>query len=130
MVFDSAADLHAIPNGLSRAVAGDSLLRPVLKTAITTHMKLFYQVATKHYEIASQAFHHNMLRCPALLLVSHDDEVGNPKANRTVLELWEKLGIRVQWKCWDDSSHVGHLLKYPAEYEHEIDTFLKNIKMA
>jgi len=129
MVFDSAADLKAIPNGLSRAVTENPILRVIYRNTIATHMKLFYNIATKHYLASSNAFHNNVLRCPALLLLSHDDVVGNPAANQRVMNRWKENGIDVSWKCWDTSSHVGHLIKYPREYEDQVDSFLKKIQI-
>jgi hypothetical protein len=129
MIFDSAADLEAIPNGLSRAVTENPILRFIYRNAITTHMRLFYNIATKHYLASSKAFHNNILRCPALLLLSHDDVVGNPAANQKVMNQWVKNGIEVHWKCWGSSSHVGHLIKYPKEYESQVNNFLKRIQI-
>ena len=128
LICDSGADMEAIPKGLSRAVVGNNkFLGSLLKSYISFHMKVFQSIATKHYMASSQAFKNNIIRCPGLLLVSHDDVVGNPEANQRVMKCWQNNGIEVQWKCFDSSSHVGHLLKYPEEYETEVDSFLKKV---
>lgn len=127
LICDSSADMEAIPNGLSRAVTDNWFLQKALKNYIAFHMKLFDSIATKHYMASSQAFKNNVVRCPALILVSHDDAVGNPEANQRVRESWLKLGLHVQWKCFDSSSHVGHLHRYPEEYQREVDLFLKKV---
>lgn len=127
MIFDSAVDIEGIPYGFSRAMVGKSPLAPVLEKLIAAHMRLSYPFATKHYLASSKAFHNTILRCPALMLVGNDDEVGNPAGNERVASRWRELGVDVAWKCWDDSRHVTHLHQHPAEYALQVDNFLKKI---
>ena len=127
LICDSGADMEAIPKGLSRAVTNNRFLQKLFKNYIAFHMKLFHSIATKHYFASEQAFKNNVIRCPSLILVSYDDVVGNPEANQRVRESWQRNGIQVQWKCFDSSSHVGHLLKYPEEYQREVDIFLNKV---
>lgn len=129
MIFDSAVDIDGIPNGFSKAMVGKSPLQPALQAMIASHMKICYPIATKHYQASSRAFHNTLLRCPALMLVSNKDPVGTPAGNEKVANRWRELGIKVDWKCWDKSTHVTHLHNYPDEYKNEIDTFLKKIDL-
>ncbi|XP_054153456.1 uncharacterized protein LOC128952139 [Oppia nitens] len=129
LICDSAADLEAIPNGLSRAITNNSVLRVIFRTMIATHMKLFYSVATKHYMASSEAYKNNVIRCPSLLFVSNGDVVGTPESNRRVMDRWHQKNIDVKWICFDKSSHVGHLYKYQEEYTNQLDSFLKNIDL-
>ncbi|RWS27070.1 transmembrane protein 53-B-like protein [Leptotrombidium deliense] len=130
MVFDSAVDFDGIPYGFSRALTDNNFLANTLQMSIQGYMNLFYYIATKHYLKASKAFFNTPLRCPALLLVSHGDKVGDPESNLKVANKWREMGIDVQWKCWDDSRHVSHMHKYPDDYSQQIDNFLRKINLS
>lgn len=58
-------------------------------------MKAFHEPATSHYIRSSQMFHTNLLRCPALFLVSKTDPVGTELANGRVRDSWESSGVKV-----------------------------------
>lgn len=59
------------------------------------HMKTFDKVATRHYVRSSQMFHTNMVRAPALFLLSKTDPIGPEKSNQRVRENWESMGMKV-----------------------------------
>ncbi|RWS12210.1 transmembrane protein 53-B-like protein [Dinothrombium tinctorium] len=129
LVFDSAVDLEGVPYGFSRALVGNSPFASILELALRNYMRLFYNISTRHYENSSNAFYNISLRCPALLLVSRNDRTENLDSNLKVAKKWREIGIDVSLKCWDDSRHVGHLIKYPEDYASEIDNFLKKIDL-
>ena len=41
----------------------------------------------------------------------------------------KELGYDIQVKCWDVSAHVLHYREHTEEYEQELDTFLKDLKL-
>lgn len=129
VIFDSAVDVDGAPYGIAKAVAGNSKVADLIESSIRGYMKLCYPFATKHYERASRAFDNTPLRCPALLLVSQDDKLGNPAANERVRDRWQSFGIDVTWKCWDKSRHVAHLQNYPQEYRSIVHSFLSRINL-
>ncbi len=120
--------MNEAPIGLSKASTDNSLLQKFIETAMKTHLKLFYNVATKHYITSSKAIHNHYFRCPTLVLLSRNDEVANYDNTYKTIEDWKKSGIEVFHKCWDNSPHVSHYFKYPQEYQRLIDSFLKNVK--
>lgn len=129
VIFDSAVDVEGAPYGVAKSVAGNSKIADLIESSIRGYMKLCYPFATKHYEKASGVFCNTPLRCPALLLVSQDDKLGNPLANERVRDRWQSLGIDVTWKCWDKSRHVAHLQNYPQEYRSIVNQFLSRINL-
>jgi len=129
MIFDSAVDVDGAAYGISRSVAGDGLSADLLEKSIKGYMRAFHNVATKHYEKSSKAFRNTPLRCPALMLLSREDRLGNPINNTVVADRWRELGIDVTLKCWEKSRHVAHLHKYPDEYVYEVNNFLKRINL-
>lgn len=58
-------------------------------------MKTFDKVATCHYVRASQMFHTNIVRAPALYFLSKTDPVGAERSNQRARENWENMGIEV-----------------------------------
>lgn len=58
-------------------------------------MRTFNKVATCHYARSSQIFHSNLVKAPALFLLSKTDPVGAEKSNLRLREDWENLGLKV-----------------------------------
>lgn len=90
-------------------------------------MKTFHDQATMHYIRSSQMFHSTLVKKPALFLLSHNDPIGSVGANEVLRMNWEALGIRCDWKTWDESSHVGHFQKYSGDYTNRLFDFLKSL---
>ncbi|XP_065345899.1 transmembrane protein 53 [Cloeon dipterum] len=127
-IWDSAADMQDIPDGLPSAVfPRNMMLQTAFRKYVRYHMRTFYEGATQHYIRSSQMYHSSMVRTPALFLVSKRDPIGKPESNMKVAENWQALGIDVRFKVWDDSHHVGHFQKYPDEYIAEVASFLAKI---
>ncbi|XP_059481534.1 transmembrane protein 53 [Neocloeon triangulifer] len=127
-IWDSAADMQDIPDGLPAAVfPRNMMLQNAFRKYVKYHMRTFYDGATCHYIRSSQMYHSSMVRTPALFLVSKRDPIGKPESNLKVAENWEALGIDVRFKVWNDSHHVGHFRKYPEEYIAEVAAFLAKI---
>ncbi|XP_044254588.1 transmembrane protein 53-A [Tribolium madens] len=127
-VWDSLADITEIPEGFPFAVfPKNKVLQAALKQYILYHLKTFDKVATCHYVRASQMFHTNIVRAPALFLLSKTDPIGSEKSNLRARENWESMGIQTYWKCWEKSPHVGHYHHHPEEYTAELLKFFENI---
>uniref|UniRef100_A0A1B6G857 Peptidase S9 prolyl oligopeptidase catalytic domain-containing protein n=2 Tax=Cuerna arida TaxID=1464854 RepID=A0A1B6G857_9HEMI len=90
---------------------------------------IFAEEATSHYIRSSQMFHTTLVHSPALLLLSKTDPVGSLASNLRLKETWESMGIKVSWKCWDDSKHVSHYLKYKEEYIKTLENFWDSLNL-
>lgn len=129
-IWDSAADITEIPEGVPRALfPRNPTLQNALRKYMIYHMKAFHEPATSHYIRSSQMFHTNLLRCPALFLVSKTDPVGTEVANGRVRDSWESNGVKCTFKCWDRSPHVGHFQKHPEEYIEQVFAHLRQIEL-
>ncbi|XP_050098765.1 uncharacterized protein LOC126579323 isoform X1 [Anopheles aquasalis] len=116
-IWDSAADITEISVGVPTALfPKNPTLQNALRKYMLYHMKAFHEPATSHYIRSSQMFHTNLLRCPALFLVSKTDPVGTVEANTRVKDSWEQSGVKTTFHCWDRSPHVGHFRKHRDEY--------------
>lgn len=126
--WDSAADVTEISIGLPLAVfPNNPIVRTALEKYVRYHLKTFHDAATIHYLRASQLFHTTLVKAPALLLVSEMDPVGSAASNKRLKETWESMGVKMYWKCWEDSKHVSHFLKYRDEYTEILERFLDSI---
>lgn len=97
-IWDSAADITEISVGVPKALfPRNPKLQTALKTYMNYHMKAFHEPATQHYIRSSQMFHSNLIKCPALFLVSETDPVGAVSSNMRVRESWESMGMRVSF---------------------------------
>ncbi|XP_053668935.1 uncharacterized protein LOC128719335 [Anopheles marshallii] len=129
-VWDSAADITEISVGVPRALfPKNPTLQSALKKYMLYHMKAFHEPATSHYIRSSQMFHTNLLRCPALFLMSKTDPVGTVEANTRVKDSWEQSGVKTTVKCWDRSPHVGHFLKHREEYIDVLFNHLRQLNL-
>lgn len=130
-IWDSAADITEIPEGVPRALFPQNpTLQNALRKYMLYHMKAFHEPATSHYIRSSQMFHTNLLRCPALFLVSKTDPVGTEVANGRVRDSWESNGVKCTFHCWDRSPHVGHYQKHPEEYVELVFGHLRGLQLA
>lgn len=130
-IWDSAADITEIPEGVPRALfPRNPTLQNALRKYMLYHMKAFHEPATSHYIRSSQMFHTNLLRCPALFFVSKTDPVGTEVANCRVKDSWESTGVKCTFKCWDRSPHVGHFQKHTDEYIELMFAHLRQIELS
>lgn len=127
--WDSAADVTEIHVGLPLAVfPKNPIMCKALEKYVRYHLKTFHDAATIHYLRSSQLFHTNLVHSPALLLVSKSDPVGSVTSNIRLRDTWRSMGIKTYWKCWDDSKHVSHFLKYRTDYIKTLEAFLDSLK--
>lgn len=116
-VWDSAADITEIPEGVPRALfPRNKTMQATLKKYMLYHLKTFHEPATSHYIRSSQMFHGNLALAPALFLISKTDPVGAEASNRRVVDNWTSRDIHVTWQCWERSPHVAHFQKHKEEY--------------
>jgi hypothetical protein len=125
-VWDSMIHFDEVPIGLSTALfPNNAFLRKSLQKFIELHMKVFYKPVTSHFVQAQKLVIGNMLKSPALIIVSKADPIGTVKANEFCRDSWQSRGIDVNWKCFEASPHVCHFLKYREEY---IELLVKHLK--
>ena len=129
-IWDSIAEVSEVPIGVSKAIFHDNpKLQQALKTYMLYHLKTFYEPATQHYIRSSQMFHSTMVRSPTLIFVSKTDPVGSEGSNRQVADSLISMNIDVTWKCFEESPHVGHYMKYKEEYTQILLNHLEKVKM-
>jgi len=125
-IWDSFTDVNGISIGVSKSVFMDSpVLQKGLQRYVDFHLKAFYNVATKYYFSAHEGYYHNPLRVPALFFYSERDEISTFDNNEAVQKEWLKRGIHCTSKYWSDTGHVGHMRRYPQEYQLALKEFFR-----
>ncbi|KAL7302884.1 uncharacterized protein LOC106653986 [Trichogramma pretiosum] len=129
-VWDSAADISELTIGTPRAVfPNNEVLQNAMKKYLEYHMKAFHKQATQYWIRSSQLFHLNLVRSPALFIVSDTDPVGSLESNMRVKESWDSLGTKTYMKIFRNTPHVGHFRAHPKEYVAELYTFLDRLQL-
>jgi hypothetical protein len=124
VIFDSAVSAHSAPHGVAVSTVGNNPVCHIIELLINLFLALMYPFTMKHYLMAEDTFKNTPLRCPAALLCSRRDTIGDVVSNKLILDSWIRLGISVVWKCWDSSQHVAHMKTYPQEYTDIVNQFL------
>lgn len=73
---------------------------------------------------ASERFHNNDLAAPALWFFSEVDPIGSAEACVDVINKWKRRGSSVEYRCFHDSDHVQHIVKFEEEYKRTLFNFL------
>ncbi|OAD57622.1 hypothetical protein WN48_01596 [Eufriesea mexicana] len=127
-VWDSLADVTELSIGTTRAIFPKSeMVQNMFQKYLEYHMKAFYKQSTQYYIRSSQLFHSNLVRSPALFLISKSDPVGTVASNLRVKNNWDALGTKTYVKIFEKSPHVGHYQTYPKEYVAELNAFLNKL---
>lgn len=128
-VYDSLVDYQGIPRGFPTALTNSPVLRKLLEWAILVQRTLLYPVSTVHWKASSQAFHQNLLTCPALMINSRRDQVASVEDNLRVANSWRQRGTEVSFCVFDDSKHVQHMGRYPDRYSGEVLRLLRKAQL-
>lgn len=133
IIYDSAVTVDVACQGFSKAIAGNNwatpILRPLLSSYLSTHMKVCYPFATRHYLNAEDAILRCPIPCPILILGSTDDDYCDMGLQHATYAQWKDKGVPVKFKCWNQSLHVAHYFKHPQEYRSEINKFVGEINL-
>lgn len=124
-VWDSVVDVNGISIGVSKSVFIKSpFLQKSMQSYIDFHLRTFYDIATKYYDEAHEYFYNQPLKAPALFLASEIDQISTLNVIQDIQKLWGANGISCANKIWNNTSHVGHMRRYPEEYKLTVKMFL------
>ncbi|CAG2116075.1 unnamed protein product [Medioppia subpectinata] len=129
IIIDSMVHWQDCAPGLSRAISTNPVLQPLLEMSIKTFVTLTHSVSMAHYHKSTEQIFGNPLKLPGLLLYSTDDVVSNVSRNESLANRWREVGVSVDTKCWQRSTHVLHYRDHQYEYEHRLDAYLKKLRL-
>lgn len=124
-IFDSPPDVNGIANGAARSMGVGGIREVVFTQALRLYLALTRDTAGVHHRAASDAFHANSVRAPALWFFSRADEVSRHQDCERVAGLWRSSGIDVTQVVWDNTPHIQHFRVDPERYVAELDRFLE-----
>ncbi|CAI9565844.1 unnamed protein product [Staurois parvus] len=127
-VFDSLVigSMERMATGVARMVSS-SLLEPLVVRGTLLYFSLLKSQTVDYYERSIQAFWEKPVHCPALFFYCLNDPLSDHVVLEELLQFWEKLGIKVQGKKWQNSIHAGHLRKHTEEYTDTLNSFVNSL---
>ncbi|XP_029379395.1 uncharacterized protein LOC115056804 [Echeneis naucrates] len=126
-VFDSlvVGTLDTMVTGLGKTVFPH--FETLVKKVCMLYFGLFKRQTVDHFNTSIDVFWKTPVRAPALFFFCENDVLSNAQAQEDVLDYWRKSGIQVTAKKWKDSTHAGHLKRYPEEYLATLELFLHSL---
>ncbi|XP_074660730.1 transmembrane protein 53-like [Tubulanus polymorphus] len=125
-IFDSPVDFDGIPDGISKAITTNRILRRVLRESLAFYKSTFTNQMIPYIESA-RTFKENRLAIPSLMLFSRADPISDAEEIASVADQWRRRGIDVYTRCWLNSPHVSHMRYNYDEYVRILDDFLSSI---
>ncbi|XP_077328023.1 transmembrane protein 53-A-like isoform X1 [Lithobates pipiens] len=127
-VFDSLVmgSTKRMATGVARMISSP-LLEPLVVRGMLLYFSLLKGQTTDYYERGIQTFLEKPLHSPALFFYCLNDPLCDHVVLEEFMQSWEKQGIKVQGKKWQDSVHAGHLRKYTEEYTDTLNSFISSL---
>lgn len=97
-IFDSPCDVGSVPFGLSRTIAGETLLARIIEGLVNLTRSIFYPLSTKYHEQGASVFTNKPLMCPSLFFASKTDKMANIAVIEEVVKIWSDKGCDVSLK--------------------------------
>lgn len=126
-IFDSGVDVDEALNYFTQEVIRNKPIGFILKWSIMAYVTLFHNLTTKQHRRSSDHIHRNKYRCPTLMFLSSNDTAVNELDQRKFAQYLANNGIPVTIKCWPQSLHVGHFIKFTDEYLQYLNKFIDNV---
>ncbi|XP_018412572.1 PREDICTED: uncharacterized protein LOC108787496 [Nanorana parkeri] len=127
-VFDSlvVGSMEKMATGVARMVSSP-LLEPLVVRGTLLYFSLLKAQTTDYYEKGIRAFWDKPIPCPALFFYCLNDPMSDHVMVEELLRFWEKQGIKVQGKKWENSIHAAHLRRHTEEYTETLNSFISSL---
>ncbi|XP_063782761.1 transmembrane protein 53-like [Pseudophryne corroboree] len=127
-VFDSLVigSMEKMATGVARMITFP-LLEPLVIRGTLLYFSLLKAQTADYYERGIQTFWDKPIHCPALFFYCMNDPMSDHATVEKVMQDWEKHGLKVQGKKWEDSVHAGHLRRHTQEYTNTLTSFLHSL---
>lgn len=125
--MDSPAPVEAMLDGIPNSISSKAIVRAAIRAFLSSYFRLFPESVASHYMQGEAAAEKNPYGLPVLMLYSSADLIAPVRKLEAVVESWEKRGLVVYARKWDDSPHVGHFRCHPEQYKEELYLFLDRL---
>lgn len=95
-VFDSPCDVDSVPYGLSRTIAGNTLLATLIQGFVLMTRTLFYPLSLKYHREGEELFVNRPLHCPSLFFASKSDKMAPIGTIEKTVAKWSEKGVDVK----------------------------------
>lgn len=106
----------------------ERIRNPVIRSLVWYTLGILIPIRVKSSKTVKRFFKDlgNMpLRGPELFLYSKGDNLASYEGIEEHIACRKSQGVNVIDKCWEDSTHVTHYMKYPKEYIELLENFLE-----
>lgn len=125
-VWDSIAGMKEIPIGVGKTVfLKNDVMQKAMERFLLYYLQLHKNDAENYYIPSESHFHNKAIQAPALIFSSKTDFIGTERLARKLARNFRAQKIPVTSKCFDDSPHVKHFVKYKDEYVQHLMNHLK-----
>lgn len=95
-VFDSPCNVDSVPYGLSRTIAGNTLLASLIEGLVLLTRSLFYPMSLKYHREGEDLFLNRPLKCPSLFFASKSDKMADIAVIEKTINVWSGKGVDVK----------------------------------
>lgn len=105
-------------------------LETLLKQVSLLYFGLFKQQTVDYFDRSIGVFWDTPITAPAVFFFCENDAFSDAQVMKELIDYWQKKGVDVTAKNWENSTHAGHLKSHPEDYLNTLDSFLHSIHMA
>eukprot|EP00064_Thunnus_orientalis_P017046 superscaffoldBa00003519_g17120 len=129
-VYDSlvVGSLETMAVGLGKTVF--PRWETLVKQVSLLYFRMFRRQTVDYFNMGIDAFWNSPVTAPALFFFCKNDPLSDPQALEELIDFWQKRGINITAKKWEDSTHAGHIKRHPQEYVTTLDMFLHSLHIA
>lgn len=102
----------------------------LIKQISLLYFTIFKTQTVDHFNSSIDVFWNNPVRAPALMFFCENDVMSHAQTVEKLIDYWKKHGMDVSVKKWEDSTHAGHLRRYPQEYLTTLNSFLHSLQIS
>ncbi|XP_072241796.1 transmembrane protein 53 [Leuresthes tenuis] len=126
-VYDSlvVGSLEQMSRGLGKTVFPRWEI--LVKQASLLYFSIFKRQTVDYFNTGIDVFWNTPVTAPVLLFLCENDVMSDPQAVEELTTYWQKRGMSITTKKWEDSTHACHLRRYPQEYVTTLDAFLHSL---
>lgn len=125
VVMDSATPRETMLEGFPKSISASAIVGSAIKAVLASYLRMFPVSVASHFVEGAEAFETNPCELPMLMFYSSADPIAPSWKLDSVVADWERRGLVVHVRKFDDSPHVNHFRFYPERYKEALQGFLE-----
>ncbi|XP_034032530.1 transmembrane protein 53 [Thalassophryne amazonica] len=129
-IYDSlvVGSLENMAAGLGKTVF--PRLETLVKQTSLLYFRIFKAQTVDNFNISINGFWNTPVTAPSLFFFCENDVMSDTRLLEEMICFWQKRGMDVTAKKWEDSTHAGHMKRHPQEYLDTLKTFLHSVHIS